>query len=105
MTIYTVAAGDTLTDIAARFGVSAALIAEVNGIEEQAPLVVGQALLILIPAEVYTVQSGDSIYAIARQYNTSVVQLYRNNPSLQGLPTVSVGQMLSFAMSRHPPSC
>ena len=102
MTIYTVAAGDTLTDIAARFGVSAALIAEVNGIEEQAPLLVGQALLILIPAEVYTVQSGDSIYAIARQYNTSVVQLYRNNPSLQGLPTVSVGQTLVIRYEQTP---
>lgn len=102
MTIYTVAAGDTLTDIAARFGVSAALIAEVNGIEEQAPLVVGQALLILFPAEVYTVQSGDSIYAIARQYNTSVVQLYRNNPSLQGLPTVSVGQTLVIRYEQTP---
>ena len=102
MTIYTVEAGDTLTNIATRFGVSAALIAEVNGVEVQTPLVVGQALLILVPAEVYTVQSGDSIYGIARQYNTSVIQLYRNNPALRGLPTVSVGQTLVIRYEQTP---
>lgn len=102
MTIYTVAAGDTLNSIAARFGVSAALIAEVNGILPDTPLVVGQAILILIPAEVYTVQSGDSVYGIARQYNTSVIQLYRNNPALRGLPTVQVGQTLVIRYDPTP---
>lgn len=102
MTIYIVTAGDTLTDIAARFGVSAALIAEVNGIAPDTPLVVGQAILILVPAEVYTVQSGDSIYAIARQYGTSVIQLYRNNPALQGLPTLQAGQLLVIRYDPTP---
>ncbi len=101
MTIYTVAVGDTLTAIAERFGVPETLIAEVNGIDVQTPLVVGQALLILVPAQIYTVQGGDSIYGIARQYDTSVIQLYRNNPSLQGQPTIQTGQTLVI---RYEPS-
>ena len=102
MTIHTVAAGETLSSIATRYGVSAALIAEVNGIEQDVPPVVGQALVILIPAETYTVQSGDSIYQIARQYNTSVIQLYRNNPVLRGLPALQVGQTLVIRYDPTP---
>lgn len=102
MTIHTVAAGETLDSIATRYGVSATLIAEVNGIEDSVSLVVGQALLILVPAEIYTVQSGDSIYGIARQYNTSVIQLYRNNPGLRGLPTLQTGQTLVIRYDPTP---
>ncbi len=102
MTIHTVAVGETLSGIAALYGVSAALIAEVNGIAQDVPLVVGQALLILIPAEVYIVQSGDSIYRVARQYDTSVIQLYRNNPVLRGLPTLQTGQTLVIRYDPTP---
>ncbi len=102
MTIYTVAAGDTLEGIAARYGVLATLIAQTNGISPDVPLVVGQALVILVPAETYTVQAGDSIYGIARQYGTSVVQLYRNNPALGGLPMLNVGQMLVIRYETTP---
>lgn len=94
MTIYTVTAGDTLNGIAEQYGITVSLLAEINGIAVDAPLVVGQALVILIPEQTYTVQSGDSIYGIARQFGTSVIQLYRNNPSLGGLPTVQAGQTL-----------
>ncbi len=102
MTIYTVAAGDTLEGIAARYGISAALLAEINGLQPETSLIVGQALVVLIPAEEYTVQAGDSIYGIARQYATSVVQLYRNNPSLGGLPTLTVGQTLVVRYEQTP---
>lgn len=102
MTVYTVAAGDTLTSIAAAYGTTVALLAENNGLDEDAPLVVGQALVILLPAETYTVQSGDSIYGIARQYNTSVVQLYRNNPGLGGLPALQPGQTLVIRYDTQP---
>lgn len=102
MTIHTVAAGNTLGSIAARYGVTPALIAEINGIAQDVPPVVGQALLILTPAQTYTVQAGDSIYRIARQYGTSVVQLYRNNPGLGGLPTLQVGQTLVISYDPTP---
>ena len=102
MTIHTVAAGDTLNSIAQRYGVEATLIAEVNGIFSETPLVVGQAVLVLFPAEEYTVRSGDSIYGIARQFGTSVIQLYRNNPALRGLPTVQAGQTLVIRYDPEP---
>lgn len=102
MTIYTVAAGDTLNGIAGQYGITTSLLAEINGIALDTPLVVGQALVVLIPEQTYTVQSGDSIYGIARRFGTSVVQLYRNNPSLGGLPTVQVGQTLVIRYDPTP---
>ena len=102
MPIYVVAAGDTLTSVAAAYGTTVSLLAENNGLSESEPLVVGQALVVLLPAETYTVQAGDSIYGIARRNNTSVVQLYRNNPGLGGLPTVEVGRELVIRYEDPP---
>ncbi len=102
MRIHTVAAGETLTSIAAENGTTAALLAENNGLAPTDPLVVGQALVVLLPAETYTVQPGDSVYAIARRYDTSVVQLYRNNPGLGGLPTVEPGRVLVISYEEPP---
>lgn len=102
MTLYTVQPGDTLYSIGADFGTSPALLAENNGLEPETPLVVGQALVVLIPAETTTVQPGETIYAIARRAGLSVIQLYRNNPGLNGLPAVQPGQMLVLRYTDQP---
>ncbi len=44
--VYTVHAGDTLSGIAARFGVDAETLATLNDLTPNAPLAVGQALLV-----------------------------------------------------------
>ena len=102
MTLYTVQPGDTLYSIGADFGTSPALLAENNGLEPETPLVVGQALVVLIPAETTTVQPGETIYAIARRAGLSVIQLYRNNPGLNGLPAVQTGQTLVLRYTDQP---
>jgi LysM repeat protein len=43
---YTVVAGDTLADIAQRFGTSVAALQEANGIEDPDEITVGQVLVI-----------------------------------------------------------
>ncbi len=103
MSIYVVEAGDTLSSVAARYGTTVSLLAENNGLSSEEALVVGQALVVLLPAETYTVQEGDSVYAIARRYGTSVIQLYRNNPGLGGLPAVETGRELVIRYE-DPPS-
>ena len=102
--IYTVAAGDTLSSIAADYGIRTALLAELNGIDEAVSLVVGQALVVLQPSETYTLAPGETIYAVARRFGTSVIQLYRNNPGLGGLPTVAAGRELVIRYDPEPTS-
>lgn len=82
MMIYVVQAGDTLYSIGERYGVEARLIAYLNGIEEWESLVVGQALVILVPEEVYTVNEGDTLFSVAESFGISIYELLRNNPQI-----------------------
>ncbi len=49
-TVYTVVAGDTLSDIAARFNSTVDAIAQANGIDASGLILIGQQLVIPIPA-------------------------------------------------------
>ena len=83
MYIYVVTSGDTLYGIAQRYGVSLNLIASQNGLNPNTPLLIGQALIILVPEIQHTVKSGETVYSIAKKYQTSVRALLRNNPAIR----------------------
>ncbi len=102
MVFHTVSEGQTLNSIARDYGVAPGLIARVNGLREPERLAVGQSLLILFPARLHTVRSGESLGAIAAAYGTSVLQLLRNNPNLGGLPELFPGQVLVIAWTDRP---
>ncbi|MGI6669840.1 MAG: LysM peptidoglycan-binding domain-containing protein [Acetivibrionales bacterium] len=71
---YTVQPGDSLSAIAQRFGVSPEQLQTANQLEDS-EITPGQMLFIPIQVSrviTYTVQPGDSLYNIARQYNTTV---------------------------------
>lgn len=80
--IHVVQPGETVRQLATRYGVSPQRIVSDNGIADETRLVVGQALVILQPEIVHTVQPGDTLYTIARQYGTTVLSLWQNNPWL-----------------------
>lgn len=82
MQIYVVQPGDTLTGIAQRFGVSYADLLSLNQLSNPESLLVGQAILIpaLPPPPLrYTVISGDTLYGIARLFNTTVTAVAQAN--------------------------
>jgi LysM repeat protein len=97
--VYTVAAGDTLSGIGTRFGVDWHTIQQVNNIPDANKIYVGQVLRIpgtvpvSSPTLYYTVQSGDTLSAIANRYHTSYQQLASlNNISNPNL--IYAGQVL-----------
>ncbi|MDR7414924.1 MAG: LysM peptidoglycan-binding domain-containing protein [Armatimonadota bacterium] len=103
---YTVQPGDTLTRIAARYGVSVRDLVEANGLEDPDVLRPGQVLRIPGRAdeeavqreEVYEVQPGDTLWRLARRYRTSPQQL----AALNGIPVegvLRVGQRLRVPAS------
>jgi len=94
MFIHIVKEGDTILQIANQYGVSPQRIISDNGLSSPNLLVIGQALIILIPETVYTVKAGDTLTQIAAQYNTTVMALMQNNPSLMTYPNLYVGQQL-----------
>ena len=95
---YTVKAGDTLYGISNQFGVSVTELAELNNVIGT-NLKIGQVLT--IPSKsgtnpnnlfMYTVKSGDTLYGIARKYNTTAQKIrdlnYLKNDNL------SIGQVI-----------
>ena len=112
--IYVVQAGDTLGAIAARQGVSSQSLVELNGLGDPNYIYVGQQLKIpgtavasaqssgpgpqqQAPAPAanrsHTVESGDTLYAIAGKFGTTVDAIAQAN-SLANPDMLSIGQVL-----------
>ena len=99
--VYIVKSGDTLYQIAKTYGVSVDEIKKLNNLLSNT-LTIGQKLLIpLITGGEnndkyfsYKVISGDSLYSIARRYNTSVEELKVLNNITSNL--LSIGQVLKI---------
>lgn len=103
---YTVKKGDTLSNIAKKYGVTVKQLVSLNNIKNPNLIYVGQILI--IPAEtnihdtshiVYKVRRGNTLYQIARRYNTTIAQIVRlnriANPNL-----IYIGQILRIPNSR-----
>ena len=95
---YTVKSGDSLWSISRKFGVSVFELKEANNLSSNL-LSIGQNLI--IPGKIsekesgeYAVQKGDTLYSIARKFNTTVDNL----KSLNNITTdsLAIGQILKI---------
>ena len=98
MNIYNVQNGDTLYGIAKRFNTSVQRIKELNNLKSDV-ITIGEALRITSDGDkepleciVYTVKKGDTLYSIAKKYNTSVDEIKRYNNLQSNL--LSVGDRI-----------
>lgn len=100
--IYTVSSGDTLSEVAEKYGVTVSALASLNGISNVNLIYVGQVLK--IPSKVsnlssssspvyYTVVSGDTLSGIAAKYGTTVMTLANMN-KIKNINLIYVGQVL-----------
>ena len=95
---YIVQKGDTLYGIARKYGLTVDELKKLNGLSSNT-LSVGQSLIVkkkddenVSDVNSYTVLSGDTLYSIAKKYNTTISNLKTlNNLSSD---TLSVGQKL-----------
>ena len=94
MDIHVVRPGESLTSIAAQYGVTLSRIMADNQLPDPGQLVTGQTIVIRYPAEVYTVRPGDTLTAIASANGLTVRALLRQNPNLRGEETIFPGQTL-----------
>ena len=93
---YNVKKGDSLYSIARTYGISVNDIVEFNNLSTNL-LNIGQNLKIPISEQTsinYTVKSGDTLYSIARTYNTTVDEIKRKNNLSSN--TLTVGQKLTI---------
>lgn len=91
---YTVKAGDSLYSIAQRYGTTVDELKSLNNLTSNT-LSIGQVLRIPTTSpsvNYYTVQRGDSLYSIAKKFNTTVDKLKAANNMSGNL--ISIGQEL-----------
>ncbi|TAA66479.1 LysM peptidoglycan-binding domain-containing protein [Planococcus salinarum] len=112
-TTYTVKAGDTLYGIAQRFNTTVAKIAAANNITNVNYLRIGQVLIIPgtstaptpppATSTTYTVKAGDTLYAIAQRFNTTVAKIAAAN-NITNVNLLRIGQVLIIpGTSTAPP--
>ncbi|MEG1204806.1 MAG: LysM peptidoglycan-binding domain-containing protein [Angelakisella sp.] len=95
--IHVVQKGDTVWGIARHYGVSVQRIITDNGLASLPYLVIGQALIILIPKTVHTVKPGETLYSIAAMYGITVMTLLQKNPNLILNRQINIGQQLTIS--------
>lgn len=106
---YTVHAGDTLSAIAAKFGVSEQKIMSLNGISNPNLIYVGQVLKFeasapAAPATLnYVVKSGDTLSQIAASHSTTTSELQRLN-GISNPNAIYIGQVLHLPASGSAPA-
>ena len=91
---YTVQKGDSLYSIARKYSTTIDKIKDLNNLTTNL-LSIGQVLLIPTDTNLettYTIQKGDSLYSIAKKYNTTVDRLKQLNNLKSNL--LSIGQIL-----------
>ncbi len=103
---YTVQAGDSLSAIAVRFGVTQAALLAANKLTDANSIIVGQTLTIpggnqnvstqsAAPTQTYTVQAGDTLSAIAVRFAVTQAALLAAN-NLTDANAIVVGQTLTI---------
>jgi LysM repeat protein len=97
---HTVQPGENLFRIALRYGTTVEAIVAANHLPDQSSVQVGQELLIPVGPSAgettYVVQPGDTLYSIARRFDTTVETLAALN-GIGPSHTIAVGQVLVIA--------
>lgn len=102
---YVVQPGDTLSEIAARFGTTVNDLLEANpGIDDARLIFPGQRIAIpepvnVIPdtgAVVYTIQTGDTLSEIAVRFGTTVEALLEANPQIEDPSLIFAGSQITI---------
>jgi len=81
---HTVLPGESITAIAARYGISRGELINLNGLDPNEPLSPGQNLIIKKPAvsttmQYHTVKPGETLYSIAKRYGVNISKLRELN--------------------------
>ena len=125
MTIHVVRPGETLSGIAAEYGVDAGRLAADNAVtptpnannvvagtpnannaatpDAEYALAVGQTLVIRFPLQTHTVREGETLTGIASRHGLSVRALWRRNWPLGGRDNLYPGQTLVLSYRDETP--
>lgn len=94
ITVYKVEKGDTISEIAEKFGITTNTILWANDLERGSKIKIGQKLVILPVSGVqYTVKAGDAVESIARRFKTDKQEIIDHN-NLDSKAFIKIGDVL-----------
>jgi len=102
---YTIARGDTLSTIAAKYGMKTKDLRGLNQLEKDAKIRIGKKLQLPFPQEIvdaiatgeYKVQEGDTLITIARKFNLKPKEVARFN-NLKSTALIRVGRTIQLPL-------
>ncbi len=102
---YTVKKGDTLAEIAARFGTTVNVIVKANPqIKDPNQITPGQTITVPTPSGgrnyiKYTVRRGDTLTSIARRHGIGINAILSINPQISNPNLIYTGQVINIPVS------
>ncbi|KKB33323.1 LysM peptidoglycan-binding domain-containing protein [Bacillus thermotolerans] len=99
MIIHVIRSGETINQLARRYGVQVSQIVQANELPNADQLAVGQAILIPVASRRHTVQTGETLWQIARRYGVSLEELIRIN-NIQNPAVIYPGLTLQIPEDR-----
>lgn len=102
MLIYTVKRGDTLGEIARRYGVPANRIAADNLLSNPDRLTEGQNLLIQANSIRYILREGQTLFSLSQEYNVPLETLIEANPELNPI-SLRAGDVVIIPITQNAP--
>lgn len=103
MFIYTVRQGDSLSRIANMFGLSPNRIAADNQLADPNDLEVGQHLVIMSGAMKHTIENGQTLYSLSREFEVPLDSLIAANPNVNPI-ALQVGEVINIPAENTAPS-
>ncbi len=101
---YRIQRGDTLTEIADRFGTDVKTLQQLNDISNPNRIYAGQTITVPTGGKSVTVQRGDTLTEIAQENNTSVAALMKANPEIRNANQIYPGDVVRVPASGAQPS-
>ena len=108
---YTIRPGDTLFELAQRFGTTVSAIVAANPGIDPARLVPGQQICIPVQPSpppcsgfFYTIRPGDTLFELAQRFGTTVSAIIAANPGIDPARLVP-GQQICIPVQPSPPPC
>ncbi len=95
MIIHSVKEGETVREIAQKYGISPIKLAECNGISHGGGLIPGEELLVLIPTRSTNARRKETLSDVARRFSVNESSLIAINPELCGGASIYEGQPLA----------
>jgi murein DD-endopeptidase MepM/ murein hydrolase activator NlpD len=92
---HRVVSGDTLSEIAVKYGTTVSELQRINGIKDASLIHIGQIIKLKTSVTTHTVKRGETLSGIALKYKTTVPVLQRLN-GIKDVNLIRIGQVIKL---------